>query len=147
MRPIVEDARHQRRPLNELFRARLTRFLIGGERLFETRLRTRQRARIGAYRKNRISGWLAGPVQVWWNVTKKTSASPIATGSNLRAPQLVCTWHHLLCHAAHDLLAQSSKIKRPPACILSVVPPGRTRTNTSVRKPDFETGYTTCTKR
>jgi hypothetical protein len=71
VRSIVEDARHQRRPLNELFRARLTRFLIGGERLFETRLRTRQRARIGAYRKNRISGWLAGPVPVWWNVTKK----------------------------------------------------------------------------
>lgn len=25
----------------------------------------------GAYRKDRISGWLAGPVPVWWNVTKK----------------------------------------------------------------------------
>ena len=25
----------------------------------------------GAYRKDRISGWLPGPVPVWWNVTKK----------------------------------------------------------------------------
>ena len=25
----------------------------------------------GAYRKDRISGWLAGPVPVWWNITKK----------------------------------------------------------------------------
>ena len=25
----------------------------------------------GAYRKDRISGWLAGPMPVWWNVTKK----------------------------------------------------------------------------
>jgi peptide/nickel transport system substrate-binding protein len=25
----------------------------------------------GAYRKDRLSGWLAGPVPVWWNVTKK----------------------------------------------------------------------------
>jgi hypothetical protein len=66
----VEDPRHQRRPLNELFRARLTRFLIGGERLFETRLR-RETTREGAYRKDRISGWLAGPVPVWWNVTEK----------------------------------------------------------------------------
>ena len=25
----------------------------------------------GAYRKDRLSGWLAGPVPVWWNITKK----------------------------------------------------------------------------
>jgi peptide/nickel transport system substrate-binding protein len=25
----------------------------------------------GAYRKDRLSGWLPGPVPVWWNITKK----------------------------------------------------------------------------
>ena len=25
----------------------------------------------GAYRKDRLSGWLAGPVPVWWNISKK----------------------------------------------------------------------------
>jgi hypothetical protein len=71
---------------------------------------------------------------------RELTSPPIGAGSPLRAQHLICTQHYSA--LSRRSLTYSSNFENQTLAHLHYRDgaPGRTRTNTSVRKPDFESG-------